>query len=107
LVEGESRSMLTERGANRFLSADDVGDELLDAAAVVHFTGYAVLGSDDHAAIGRLFERAAARGTAVSVDPASAGDLTDFGVERFLDVIAGAGLLFPNLDEGRVLTDLE
>lgn len=107
LVEGESRSMLTERGANRFLSADDVGDELLAAAAVVHFTGYTVLGAEHHTAISRLFERAAARGTAVSVDPASAGDLADFGVDRFLDIVGGAGLLFPNLDEGRVLTGLE
>ncbi len=107
IVEGNSRSMLTERGANDFLSADDVTDELLDHASVVHFTGYSIYHGDDHAAVRRLFERAAARGVAVSVDPASAGSLADFGAAQFLELIDGAGLLFPNLDEGRALTGLE
>ncbi|GAA3727379.1 PfkB family carbohydrate kinase [Leifsonia bigeumensis] len=111
IVEGNSRSMLTERGANDLLSADDVSDELLDHASVVHFTGYTIYhgdgAGDDHAAVRRLFDRAAARGVPVSVDPASAGSLEDFGAEAFLAVIAGAGLLFPNLDEGRALTGLD
>lgn len=111
IVEGNSRSMLTERGANDLLSADDVTDELLDHASVVHFTGYTIYhgqgGSDDHSAVRRLFNRAAARGVPVSVDPASAGSLEDFGVEAFLAIIDGAGLLFPNLDEGRALTGLD
>ncbi len=107
IVEGNSRSMLTERGANDYLSADDVGDDLLDTASVVHFTGYTIYHGTDHAAVRRLVERAAARGVAVSVDPASAGSLADFGAARFLDLIDGAGLLFPNLDEGLALTGLE
>jgi sugar/nucleoside kinase (ribokinase family) len=107
IVEGNSRSMLTERGANDFLTADDVTDELLDHASVVHFTGYTIYHGSDHAAVRRLLERAAVRGVAVSVDPASAGSLADFGAARFLDLIDGAGLLFPNLDEGRALTGLE
>lgn len=111
IVEGNSRSMLTERGANDYLSADDVTDGLLDHASVVHFTGYTIYHgeghTDGHAAVRRLFERAAARGVAVSVDPASAGSLADFGAARFLELINGAGLLFPNLDEGRALTGLE
>ncbi len=107
IVEGNSRSMLTERGANDYLSADDVSDDLLDHAAVVHFTGYTIYHSSDHAAVRRLFDRAASRGVAVSVDPASAGSLADFGAERFLELIDGAQLVFPNLDEGRALTGLE
>ncbi len=107
LVDGNNRSMLTERGANAWLSADDVGDELLDHASVVHFTGYSVFDSADHLPVRRLIERAAARGVAVSVDPASAGNLDDFGSEEFFEVIAGAGILFPNFEEGRVLTGLD
>lgn len=111
IVEGNSRSMLTERGANDLLSPDDVTDALLDEASVVHFTGYTIYHgeghTDGHAAVRRLFERAAARGVAVSVDPASAGSLEDFGAEAFLDIIDGAALLFPNLDEGRALTGLD
>ncbi|MBB5633366.1 sugar/nucleoside kinase (ribokinase family) [Cryobacterium mesophilum] len=107
LVDGNQRSMLTERGANAFLTADAVTDALLDAAAIVHFTGYSIYHSQDHAPLRRLFERAASRNVVVSVDPASAGDLDDFGVDRFLDLIDGAGMLFPNLDEGKALTGLD
>ncbi|MEO7348855.1 MAG: PfkB family carbohydrate kinase [Terrimesophilobacter sp.] len=104
LVDGNQRSMLTERGANAWLSADAVTDELLDGASVVHFTGYSVYHSTDHAPLRRLFERAAQRGVTVSVDPASAGSLQDFGVPAFLELVQGAGILFPNLDEGIALT---
>lgn len=107
IVDGDSRSMLTERGANDGLTADDVSDALLDHASVVHFTGYSIYHRDDHEAMRRLFARAAERGVAVSVDPASAGSLEDFGVERFLSLIDGAALLFPNLDEGLALTGLD
>ena len=107
LVDGNHRSMLTERGANAWLTADAVSDDVLDSAAIVHFTGYSVYHSDDHAPLRRLFERAAARGVIVSVDPASAGSLEDFGVGEFLNLIDGAGMLFPNLDEGRALTGLD
>ncbi len=106
LVDGNKRSMLTERGANAWLSADAVSDELLDGASVLHFTGYSIYHSTDHAPLKRLFMRAAQRGVTVSVDPASAGSLLDFGVDSFLDLIAGAGIVFPNLDEGMALTGL-
>lgn len=106
IVDGNSRSMLTERGANDRLSADDVTDALLDAAALVHFTGYSLYHGVNQAAVTRLFARAAERSVAVSVDPASAGSLLDFGVDRFLELIGEASLLFPNLDEGLALTGL-
>lgn len=106
LVDGDSRSMLTDRGANDFFSADEVTDALLEQAALVHFTGYSLYHGENRDAIARLFQRAAAREVPVSVDPASAGSLLDFGGERFLGLIAGAGVLLPNLDEGRALTGL-
>ncbi len=108
IVEGETRTMLTEIGANAALTADEVTDGLLDAAALIHFTGYSLFGSPYRAAaIARLFERARGRGVLVSVDPGSSGFITDFGPERFLDAIDGAAFLFPNLDEGRLLTGLD
>ena len=106
LVEGNHRSMLTERGANAWLTADAVTDELLDTASIVHFTGYSIYDTTDHSPLRRLFERAAKRGVTISVDPASAGSLIDFGVDNFLTLVDGAGILFPNLDEGRVLTGM-
>lgn len=104
LVEGNHRSMLTERGANAWLTADQVDEELMSRAAVVHFTGYSVFHATDHTPLRRLMERAAARGVVVSVDPASAGGLEDFGAIEFLKIIEGCGMLFPNRDEGRALT---
>ncbi|WP_168625833.1 MULTISPECIES: PfkB family carbohydrate kinase [unclassified Cryobacterium] len=104
IVDGDRRTMYTDRGANANLTADDVTDELLDAAAVVHFTGYSVLQAPSQDANRRLIARANERGVAVSVDPASAGFIEDFGAEKFLSAIEGATILFPNLDEGRVLT---
>jgi sugar/nucleoside kinase (ribokinase family) len=107
LVDGQSRSMLTERGANAVVDPDSVSDAILDGASALHFTGYSLFDRTETAGFSRLIKRAHARGVHVSVDAASAGFLADFGPKRFLDAIAGADLLFPNLDEGRVLTELK
>ena len=104
IVDGERRTMLTERGANSQLDPRRVTDELLAGAAVLHLTGYSIVDAPDRAALADLMVRAAGRGVAVSVDPASAGYIVDFGVQRFLDGMSGATLVFPNLDEGRALT---
>jgi sugar/nucleoside kinase (ribokinase family) len=107
IVDGERRTMLTDTGANAHMTPDAVSDELLAAATLVHFTGYSLFSAPDHVAIRSLIDRAARLGVEVSVDPGSAGFIADFGVRRFLDAVAGAGLIFPNLEEGRVLTGLE
>lgn len=103
IVEGERRAMLTERGANGKLDPADVTDAMLDAAAVLHIAGHALL---NDLGIGDLIARAHAAGTSVSVAPGSAGFIADFGVDAFLSQIAGADILFPSLEEGRLLTGL-
>ncbi|MEY2849249.1 MAG: hypothetical protein RI885_1916 [Actinomycetota bacterium] len=107
LIDGETRSMLTQRGANSALDPASVTDELLDAAALLYLSGYTVMDCRDPAALATLLERAAARGVEVAVDPASAGDITDLGARTVLERIAGATIVFPNLDEGRALTGLD
>jgi len=104
LVDGQSRTMLTERGANLVLSADAVGDALLADARVLHVSGYAIVksGGDDTGA--RVIERARDAGAAISVTPGSAGYVADFGVDRFLEIVQGIDVLFPNLAEGELLT---
>ncbi len=104
IVQGEQRTMLTERGANSRLDPASVTDELLDRAGVLHITGYSVVDCPDPVGIRRLVDRAIARGARVSVDPGSAGYIADFGAERFLDTVIGASVIMPNLDEGRALT---
>ena len=104
LVEGETRSMLTERGANDSLDYDSID---VTGFAALHLTGYSLFKREDAAPVTALIQRARAAGLQVSVDPGSAGFLLDYGVERFLDAIAGATILVPNLEEARVLTGLD
>lgn len=107
IVSGEQRTMLTERGANASLDPAWVTDELLADAAVVHITGHALLNDAGSAGIADLIARAKASGATVSVDPGSAGFIADYGVPEFLAAIAGADILFPSLEEGKLLTGRE
>jgi sugar/nucleoside kinase (ribokinase family) len=104
LVEGESRSMLTSRGANDSIDLSEVDVTGFDA---LHLTGYSLFTRQDSAPVSALIQRARAAGLEVCVDPGSAGFLLDYGVERFLAAIAGATILVPNLDEARMLTGLD
>jgi sugar/nucleoside kinase (ribokinase family) len=107
IVAGGRRTMLTEKGANARLGPDAISDRLLAGAAVLHFTGYSVFSRASQEPLRDLMRRSRALGVSVSVDPASAGFVSDFGPERFLDAVQGAALFFPNLAEGRVLTGLD
>ena len=106
LVEGEARTMLTDRGANIVLDLDQVPDALLRQSRYVHLTGHTVLDAPKREAISRLIARAHDAGARVSIDPASAGFIDDFGVDTFLGLIAGADILRPNEDEVTVLSGL-
>jgi sugar/nucleoside kinase (ribokinase family) len=107
IVEGQRRAMLTERGANTLLDPAWVTDDLLAGAAVLHITGHALLNDAGAPGIAALIGRARAAGVTVSVAPGSAGFIADYGPERFLGAMAGADILFPSLDEGRLLTGLD
>ena len=104
IVDGDERTMLTERGANANLDITAISDTMLDNAVAMHFTGYSIIDCRDPAALRTLIDRARARGVIVSVDPGSAGYIADFGVKKFLKAIGGVDIVFPNLDEGRLLT---
>lgn len=104
LVEGDSRTMLTDRGANVTLDLDEVPDSLLEDSDYLHLTGHTVLDAPKREAIVRLIERAHKFGVKVCIDPASAGFIQDFGVATFLELIAGVDILRPNHDEVLVLS---
>lgn len=107
IVEGQRRAMLTERGANTLLAPAQVTDELLGRAGVLHITGHALLNDAGAEGVASLIARARQAGVTVSVAPGSAGFIADYGPDRFLAAMAGADILFPSLDEGRLLTGLE
>ncbi len=103
LVEpGGQRSMLADRGANLHLRAGDVPPP--EPGGYLHLSGYTLL--DERPRTAGLAALAAARaaGCRVSLDPASTGPLTAYGVDRWLADTAGVDLLLPNADEARLLT---
>ncbi|WMT90836.1 sugar kinase [Pelagibacterium sp. H642] len=101
--DGE-RSFLTDRGANAYLSEDDLPSSLLEGAGRLHISGYALFEPTPRAAVRSLIAAARAKGIPVSVDPASIGPLSAVGPDAFLDWIAGTETLFPNADEAALLT---
>ncbi|HEU0205960.1 MAG TPA: PfkB family carbohydrate kinase [Pseudolysinimonas sp.] len=105
LVEGEHRTMLTERGANRALRAADVTDELLAQAAVLHLTGYALMDGPRQAGMRDLIDRAHAAGAVVSLNPGSAGFIADFGPAEFVSAVEGVDIVIANVHETALLCD--
>ena len=101
LVDGESRSMLTDRGANQDLHLDLIDAELTQAK-IVYLSGYALLGKSVESVIG-LIERAHAHGALVAVDPGSTGYIEDYGVERYRELLKHVDVCFPNLEEAELL----
>jgi len=103
VVDGEHRTMLTDRGANATLSPAAVTDALLDDAASLHLTGYTLFDALEAESFAHLLRRAHDRGVVVSLDPGSAGFLIDYGVERFLADTRGVDILLPNRAEAELL----
>jgi sugar/nucleoside kinase (ribokinase family) len=107
VVEGERRTMLTDRGANRALSDAQVTDELLDAAGYLHVTGYNLLDGPRAEGMANVIRRAHERGIVVSMNPGSAGYIADYGVEPFTAETLEVDLLVANLDEAVMLTGVD
>jgi ribokinase len=103
LVEPDGqRSMLADRGANLSLRPGDVPAP--EPGGHLHLSGYTLLDPGSRDAGLAALATAAAAGCTISVDPASTGPLTRYGVERWLVDTSSATLLLPNADEARLLT---
>jgi sugar/nucleoside kinase (ribokinase family) len=99
LVQGASRSMLTDRGANLDLnlrSIDPIG------FAAVYLSGYSLFGRtlDE---IKDFAARVRKAGAFLAIDPGSYGYIKDHGLEEFKELISEADLIFPNLEEDQLL----
>lgn len=103
LVEPDGqRSMLADRGANLALRPEDL--PALPAGGHLHLSGYTLFDHGPRAAALAALAAAVAAGCSISVDPASTGPLTAYGVDRWLADTAAATLVLPNADEARLLT---
>jgi sugar/nucleoside kinase (ribokinase family) len=99
LVEGQSRSMLTDRGANQ-----DLDLEIIDPAgfAVVYLSGYSLLGRSLEE-VSEFATRVKRAGALLAIDPGSYGFINDHGVESFRDLMKLADICFPNFEEQELL----
>lgn len=102
--EGE-RSMITDRGASMNLTANDLKEDLFREAQHLHMTGYSFFGGESmvETALYAL-ELAQSYDLTISIDPSSYALLKEFGVRRFLSYTSSCDFIFPNIDEGRLIT---
>jgi sugar/nucleoside kinase (ribokinase family) len=99
LVQGDLRSMLTDRGANLDLNLQAIDPT---GFAAVYLSGYSLFGR----ALGEIKDFAARirhAGAVLAIDPASYGYIKDHGLEEFKQLISEADLTFPNLEEDQLL----
>jgi sugar/nucleoside kinase (ribokinase family) len=103
LVDGHGRrTMLPDRGAGTRLQAADLAPDLLAEAGHLHLSGYVLLDESSRPAGVAMLAAARAAGLTTSVDPQSAGLITD--PAGFLAAVSGVDLLLPNTDELAALT---
>ncbi|MFD1722655.1 carbohydrate kinase family protein [Amnibacterium endophyticum] len=104
LSQGERRTMLTDRGANRATAPEAVTDALLSAHDHLHLTAHGFADEDRDERLSGLRDRAAAGGARRSVAPGSAGLLAEYGPARFRRVVAGVEVLVASEAEAALLT---
>lgn len=103
LVEGASRSMLTDRGANKELSLENLTMDYLSDFSYVFLSGYTLFGRSE-AEIKNFIFRVQDAGALLAIDPGSAGYIKDFGVEEFKACVNGVDILLPNEEEFELLS---
>lgn len=103
--EGE-RSMVSGKGADHYLLPSEIPVVTLREAAHLHLHGWSFFGDPPRAAARRAAHLVREGGGRVSFDPGSFQMIQQLGVSRFLTATTdlGADLVFPNLEEGQVLS---
>ncbi|WP_217140530.1 PfkB family carbohydrate kinase [Streptomyces sp. AC627_RSS907] len=104
--DSAERTFLTDSGASLRLGPGDWSDSLLDGVARLHLSGYLLFSGTSRALLTVALAAARVRGVPASLDPASAGFLTELGVDRFLDLVDGVDVLLPSRGEACLLTGL-
>ncbi len=103
--DGE-RSMVSGKGADHYLLPSELPVATLQQAKNLHLHGWSLFGDPPRAAVRRAAKLVRAGGGRVSFDPGSFQMIQGMGVARFLEETTGLGadLIFPNFDEGAVLS---
>jgi sugar/nucleoside kinase (ribokinase family) len=101
------RRMWTYPGASATLSVDDLDPAWFDALDAFHLTGYSLLREGPRAAALEALRLARAGGTPLcTLDPNPSHLIVAFGLERYRRMLAECrfDIIFPNLEEGTLLT---
>jgi sugar/nucleoside kinase (ribokinase family) len=99
LVDGQSRSMLTDRGANQDLDLAKIDPS---GFGVVYVSGYSLLGRS-LGEVSIFATKVKAAGALLAIDPGSYGFINDHGVDSFRELISLADIAFPNREEQDLL----
>jgi sugar/nucleoside kinase (ribokinase family) len=97
------RTMYPDRAAAGELT--DVPAEWLAAAAVLHAPSYCFAAEPAASAVLRLIQQAAQGGIPVSLDASSTGMISEYGLDRYLDLVDALrpAVFFANAREARLL----
>ncbi|NBW73957.1 MAG: carbohydrate kinase family protein [Microbacteriaceae bacterium] len=98
IVEGSSRTMLTDRAANFDLDFNLISDSYLEKFGFVFLSGYCIF-EKEIADVVKFLGRVKDLGIKVMIDPGSAGFIRDYGISDFSKAISLADVYLPNEDE--------
>ena len=105
LKSDRGKTMLCSRGANNMIDPSLIDEEWFADADHLHLSGYTFLSEVQHAAAKCALSIAKLHKMSVSIDPPPANLILSYGVQAFLAEISAARIVFPNLAEGRIMTD--
>ncbi len=100
------RSMVSGKGADHYLLPEELPEAPLVAARHLHLSAWSLFDDPPRSAAREAARLVRSAGGSVSLDPGSFQMISDMGVGRFLTLTTdlGVSVLFPNLEEGKVLS---
>lgn len=100
---GGERTMYPDRAAAAELT--EVPEAWLESAAVLHAPSYSFAAEPAASAVRRLIRQAGQAGVPVSLDASSAGMIEEYGLHRYLDLVAAIrpAVFFANAQEATLL----
>jgi ribokinase len=107
LVKEDGKTMICSRGANDGLDSTWIEKVFLRNADHLHLSGYSFLSTAQRGSTHRAIEIARSLDFTISIDPPPANLIRNFGVPAFLAEISTADFIFPNLEEGMILSGEE
>lgn len=103
------RSMVSGHGADFFLLPSELPRSVITGANHLHLSAWSFFTDPPRSAAREAARLAQRAGATLSFDPASFQQISEMGVEAFIEVTGDLGIdfLLPNKEEGRVLTGEE